>query len=484
MALTQSLRRGTLVLTASNVALRGSGMVFQIYLTHQLAPAGMGLLQLILTVHMLATTLGTWGVRVAVMFLTGQTSGDKKAQANALGHCLGLVCLVSSMVAVCLFLLAPWVAQVWIQDLSAVLALRTMALFLPATCLWSIMAGYFTASGRLRQLIWVEFFDQALAIGVTVLVLTQWVCGDVGKSCAAVLLGNGISTVITLGILFRLVRPTWKKDGVLQKKLQSIAVPVGINDGLRSGLSSMEQAIIPRGLTAHSGSPILAMATYGTVTAMVFPIMMFPGVVLYSLADLLVPRLASLGNRRSPAVLHLCQKSLEKATIFAFAVGGLCWSLGENIGLLLYQTQEVGQYLRIFAPFVIMLYLDAMIDGIHKGLGEQAYCVRVNTLTNSLDVVLLWLLLPPLGIWGYILTFLATHLLNFILSLHRLISVTGYKIPWRFLGRITITTVMATAVTTLLWGNIGSPLLSTFLGGGTFLILYVGAGLCSARFQH
>ncbi len=476
MAQNQSLRRGTLVLTASNIALRGSGMVFQIYLTHILAPAGMGLLQLILTVHLLAMTLGTWGVRVAVMFLTGQTQGNKKDQGTALGHCLAMVALVSLVVAVILFFLTPWVAAHWIGDGAATSALAISAVFLPASCLWSVMAGYFTASGRLTQLVQVEFLDQALSIGATIWILTHWAQGDTGRCCSAVLLGNGISTTLTLLVLLLLVRPLFTQNKDIQKKLLSIAVPVGINDSLRSGLSSVEQAIIPRGLTAHSGSSDVAMATYGTIMAMVFPIMMFPGVVLYSLSDLLVPRLASLGDRRSPAVLSLCQKSLEKAIIFAFAVSGICWSLGGNLGILLYKTQEAGQYLRIFAPFVVMLDLDAMIDGIHKGLGEQAYCVRVNTLTNVLDVLFLWFLLPPLGIGGYIITFILTHALNFILSLRRLIVVTGYAIPWRFLGKSTLVALTATALTTFLWNDLGNPLLSVLLGLPTFLLTYWSLG--------
>lgn len=33
-----------------------------------------------------------------------------------------------------------------------------------------------------------------------------------------------------------------------------------------------------------------------------------------------------------------------------------------------------GRYLRIFAPMVLMLYLDAIVDGMLKGLAEQLSC--------------------------------------------------------------------------------------------------------------
>ncbi len=63
-----------------------------------------------------------------------------------------------------------------------------------------------------------------------------------------------------------------------------------------------------------------------------------------------------------------------------------------------------------------MLYVDAVTDANVKGMGQQVACVRYNTVTSFLDVVFLWLLLPRFGLWGYYLSFLVTHALNFGLS--------------------------------------------------------------------
>ena len=77
-----------------------------------------------------------------------------------------------------------------------------------------------------------------------------------------------------------------------------------------------------------------------------------------------------------------------------------------------------------------MLYCDAVTDAMTKGLGQQKICVRYNILTSSLDVAFLYILLPRYGMDGYFISFLATHLLNFILSLRRLLRITGEKIPF------------------------------------------------------
>ena len=97
----------------------------------------------------------------------------------------------------------------------------------------------------------------------------------------------------------------------------------------------------------------------------------------------------------------------------------------------LYDSSEAGNYLKLYALLVPMLYCDALTDAMTKGLGQQTACVRYNILTAAMDVVFLYLLLPRYGMEGYYFSFLITHLLNFALSLRRLLKITEEQLPWR-----------------------------------------------------
>ena len=77
-----------------------------------------------------------------------------------------------------------------------------------------------------------------------------------------------------------------------------------------------------------------------------------------------------------------------------------------------------------------MLYCDAITDAMTKGLGQQNICVRYNIFTSGLDVVFLYWLLPRFGMDGYFFSFLITHLINFFLSLRRLLKITGEHVPF------------------------------------------------------
>lgn len=482
-----SLFRGTLLLTAASLGLRGSSMCFQVYLSNRIGAAGIGLLQLIASVSFLTMTIGTAGVRVASMYLTAEEYGARRpgGMRKALLCCLIYGLVASTLGGLALYRASDWIANVWIQDPRAASSLRVLAWSMPVSCLWSVMAGYFTACSKLRQLVWVEFVDQAISIAATVALLVCWAGNDVERSCISINLGNTAATAVTLVLLLVLAlarrRPPIPKGLSMWKRLFRLCIPLGANDTLRSGLSTTEHLLIPRGLARSGSSATAAMAAYGTIHGMVFPVMMFPSVLLFSLADLLVPELARCRAAKDQRrIRSLSDRCLRMGLLFSAAVGGLCFCLAEPLSTLLYDSAEAGLYLRLFAPLVVVLYMDTMVDGMHKGLGEQVYCVRVNTLTNFLDVTLLWLLLPRWGITGYFFTFTFTHFLNFYLSIARLMTVTGYAPPLSYVIKVLLSAAAAALAANLVCGQIDAPLTSCFAGlaayGAVFAVLLLLSG--------
>ena len=167
---------------------------------------------------------------------------------------------------------------------------------------------------------------------------------------------------------------------------------------------------------------------------------------------------------------RITARCLSVSCLYACTIAGLLYVLAPSLGLLVYSSADAGRYLRLFAPLLPVLYLDCIVDGMHKGLGQQIYCVRVNTLTNLLDVIGLFLLLPRFGIGGYFVTYTFTHVLNFCLSLHRLLHLSSSAPrPAFLLGTICSVLVAAAIVcfyvpTTARWTNV-------LICGGLYLTL-------------
>ena len=172
------------------------------------------------------------------------------------------------------------------------------------------------------------------------------------------------------------------------------------------------------------------LAAFGTVTGMVFPVLMFPACILFGLAELLIPELARCAaGGKQMRIRYLVHRSLKVAMLYGLLFGGLFYLLAIPLCRRIYGNDEAGIWLRAYGLLAPMLYCDAITDAMTKGLGQQKLCVRYNILTSALDVFFLFLLLPKYGMKGYFFSFLITHLLNFLLSLGALFRIIGRSVP-------------------------------------------------------
>ena len=421
---------GALLLTGANLALRLAGMSFQVYLSGRIGAAGVGLLQLVLSVRMLAFTLGSAGARTCALYLSAEALGRRRSVRPALRGCVWYCLLFALPTAAGLWGLTPRIAGGWIGDEAAESALRAFALFLPVSCLNGVMTGLFTAAGRLRTLVAVEFLEQGCSIAVTFALLSCWADGDPAKACLSVALGSSAAGALSLGCLWLLRQegsPQGREGRPPWRRVWGLALPVGLADDLRAGLNTIENLIIPRRLALYAGT-VNAMADYGVLHGMVFPVLMIPAAILASLADLLVAEFSRCSQRRGQVrVRYLARQGLRVSWLFGVCAGGAVFAAARPLGNLLYRSGAAGACLRLYAPLVPILYLDIVVDAMCKGLGQQSANARYNLLTNLMDVALLWLLLPRFGMGGYYFSFAASHLVNFGLSLRRLGRSAGLR---------------------------------------------------------
>lgn len=376
------------------------------------------------------------------------------------------------------FPLSDWIAAYWIGDLRALFSIRIIAVFLPSTCLCAVMSGYYTACGKIKQLVLIEIAERLLSLAVTVMLLKCWANRDTGRACCAIVGGSGAGCIFDFILLFcgflknekRIPLP--KENLHIPSRLFKLCIPLALGDYLRNGLAAAEQFLIPLGLSRGGASYTQSMSAYGTIHGMVFPILMFPSVILYSLSDLLVPEFsrcrAGQNHRR---ILSLTGRCLRLGIIFSSLIAGFFYVCAPCLGELIYHSSLAGNYMALFAPLLVMLYLDVMVDGMLKGLGQQVSNVRYNTATSLLDVLLLLILLPSYGIDGYYFSFFVTHLLNFILSIRRLCLVTDYQISIAAWGKVILSILTAAAVPLLLFSEYSAGYPVLFARGACFLLL-------------
>ena len=449
-----------MLLTAVNLLLRLVSTSFQVYLSGRIGAAGIGLLQLVLSVGSMALTAGIAGIRTATMYLTAGELGVRKPEnvRHILSGCTLYSILCASAVAILFYSFAPVLAEKWIGDTRSTDSIRLFACFLPVCCLCGVMSGYFTAANRIGTLVAVEIAEQLFSMAVTMSALTLWAGSDPGKACQSVILGSGLGACLTLTLLtaFRITERAPKgKPFPIRKRLLDAAVPLALADDLKAGINTVENLMVPKRLSRFPGVTD-PLAIFGTVCGMVFPVLMFPAAIVFSLAELLIPEMARCNAAGSRVrTRYLAKRSLRVVLIYSCVFCGLLNLLADPLCLWLYDSFDAGRYLSLYALLAPMLYCDAIIDAMNKGLGQQKICVRYNILTATLDVLFLFVLLPRYGMDGYFFSFLVTHLLNFILSLRLLLKTADLQLSFR----IPLTTLLCLGASIFLSSFLKTPLL-------------------------
>lgn len=459
-----------LLLTGVNLLLRFISTAFSVYLSGRIGAAGIGLLQLVLSVGGLALTIGMGGIRTATMYLSAEVVGQKRTENMVwvLSGCV-MYSLLFSVCAGCgLYLLAPKIAVSWVGDTEVIGAIRLLACFLPVNCLCGVMIGYFTGTNRIGELAMIEVCEQLLSMIVTVLLLTQWAGHNTAKGCLAVIMGSGMGGCFTLCVL--LVRSGQRKTVgqrkfSLRKKILETALPLALGDTMKAGITTTENVMVPKRLMLYPGETE-PLAAFGIVCGMVFPVLMFPAAILFGLAELLIPELARCNaSDYNIRIRYLAQRSLLVTLIYGCFCGGILYLAAEPLCVRLYNTQEAGIYLKWFAVLAPMLYCDVIVDAISKGLGKQKISVRYNIITSLVDVLLLFILLPKYGMKGYFISFLVSHLINFLLSIRLVHKSIGAGIPVR-----TTCLCSGAVIISVLAGKLSGDGLGCYAG---FLLAYI-----------
>lgn len=417
--------------------------------------SGIGLLQLIMSVGSLCMIAGMAGIRTGTMYLTAEELGKHSDHTLPwiLSGCLRYSILCSCAVSFLLYVNAPIIAQRWISDGRTVPALRLYAAFLPVTCLCGVMTGLYTAANKIRLLAVVEIGEQLISICVTVITLLLWAENDPVKACSCVILGGcaGASmTLVTLTLLY------WKQPHCVGNRIPvcsrvlDAAAPLAIGDLIKAGINTTENLMVPKQLMKHAATQ-QPLAAFGTVSGMVFPVILFPACILFALAELLIPEFARCSASQSQhRIGYLTRRSLKIALLYGLLFGGLIYLSAEMLCTLLYRNADVSLQMKQYAILIPMLYCDAVTDAITKGLGQQKVCVQYNILTSALDVIFLYLLLPRYGMSGYFFSFAVTHLVNFLLSFRQLLKITKQSIPFSIPALSVPAAVIATILADLL----------------------------------
>ncbi len=415
--------RNAAVLTGGTLLLRLSSILFRSYICLRIGDAGMGLYQLIFSLFSLAVTACTSGLGLAVTSLSAEGGGA----GGALKKCLGLALAASLAAGAALWAGSGLLAEQVLGSGEAAQPLRLLAAGLPFMACCACLKGWFLAERNTAVPALSDLLEQAVTISMGVALFSAL------PPLEALMLGSTLGEAAAFsftGLCFlkKARRRTAGKRAPLRRILH-IAAPVVGSSFVRSGLSSVENLLVPQGFRKAGANLEDSMAQYGRMQGMVMPVVLFPASFISSLCSLLVPELAeAAAGGRPKSIQRTAERALRFTLSFSFFVTSLLIVFADPLCTLFFQSPEAGDLLRIMAPIVPIMYVDSVVDGMLKGLDQQMYSFRYNFMDSLLRVAAIAVCLPLWGMAGYLCILFFSEIFNASLSIHRLLKVTELEV--------------------------------------------------------
>lgn len=426
------------ILTVSSLILRFAGIIFKVWLAGEIGSEGIGLYQLVFSVYMLAATFATSGISTAVTRLVADelALGSAAGVSKILKRCLQLTLIIALFSTAVLFFGAEFISVKLLSDVRAVGAVKILSLSLPFMGISSCFKGYFIARRKASPTAFSQLLEQTVRI-ILVIFLVKCSAGrGIEFACTAVLFGDTIAEFSSAAFLALLCFKDSKKITHLSGRARPpygivaavthIALPITSGRYLNTALRTAENILVPKSLAKYRFSGENALSQFGMIKGMALPILFFPSTLLNSLSTLLIPEMSEAAAMGKKALVRdAVTRILQITALISFIFSALFLVCGEEIGLLIYKSADVGFLLKALSPIVPLMYLDSVSDGILKGLDQQLFTFRTSVCDSALRILLVILVLPRAGLTGFIGIMYFSNLLTCLLNVGRLIKVSN-----------------------------------------------------------
>ena len=434
------LIKNTLLLTVTAIILRGAGMIFRIYIAGQIGDEGMGLFQLVLTIYNLGITVATTGVAIAstrmvAIWLAKDKGSPKQISQKVLLYSF----VVGAAAGIVMFVTAYPSAKYVLSDTRAVLSLQIVSISLPFMAAGAALRGCFTACRNVKSSSTSQIFEQAIRIILIAVLMPYILPLGIKYACALVVLGSTISEVLSAIYMWYCWRKFVAKGNhtapdKLEKPLREyckISWPVTATRGVGSILVTVENVLVPAALAVFFCSRGPALAAFGQLKAMAMPLLFFPFSFLATISTLLLPDITDAHAKSDEKAL---KKLVDKIVLVTMLVSGLMSAIftifSVGIGEILYKSSEIGFYLGVLGPLMPCMYLESMVDGVLRGMGEQISTFKYRISDSIIRIVGIALVVPHYGMKGFLFIMICSNLFTCGLNLNRMMVVTKMRINW------------------------------------------------------
>lgn len=444
--------KGTLILTVSSIVVKVIGSLNWIILSRVLGGEGIGLYQMGFPIYLMAITLSSAGIPVAISIITA----EKLAQKDFLGAkrvfnvSLRLLFVTGLVFASALFFGAHWlIDNHWIRDSRAYYSIIALA---PAVFFVTFLAsfrGYLQGWQIMTPTAASEIVEQLMRVVTMIVFANMFMPHGLAYAAGGASMGAGVGAFCALLVLmwfYGRLKQKLKADLQQQNPLATresaraiisrllrLALPVSMSSLMLPVVANLDLLIVPQRLEAAGFHISQATEFFGYLTGMAVPLINLATIFTAAMAISLVPAISE-----SRALNDVFGIRAKTRTAFRVALIITCpcfvgmYFLAEKIAALIYNAPGAADAIQTMSVGILLLGLHQISTGILQGLGRTSIPVINMILAAAVKVFLSWTLtaIPTLGIKGAAMATVVDFGLAAVLNMIFIYKYTGFALSF------------------------------------------------------
>lgn len=431
MSVKRTILKGTVILTLTGFATRFMGFFYRIFLSHTFGEEGVGLYQLIFPVYALCFSLTSAGIETALARCVAKrmSTGNKREAAGLLYTSLLLSVTASCITTLLIQRYAGVIASDFLREDRCAGFLIILSYAFPFASIHSCIVGYYFGLKESGIPAFSQLIEQSVRILSVYLLyllgLKNGVRFGVSIAVAGLVAGEIASSMFCLKLIttkMPLKRSISKKISAISnylkyaKELIFLSCPLTASRVLLNLLQSIEAVSIPLKLQEYGMTTAHALSSYGVLTGMALPCILFPSAITNSVSTMLLPTVAeaqTLGRQRQ--MTAIIKKSLCCCVLLGAACCLFLLLSGQWIGTYLFVSRYAGKYIVTLAWMCPFLYTNTTLISIINGIGQTALSFFINSFSLTIRILSVFVWIPAFGMKGYLWGLLASQALSFLL---------------------------------------------------------------------
>ena len=440
--------KGTMILTISSIIVKVIGSLNWIILSRVLGGEGIGLYQMGFPIYLMAITVSSAGVPVAISIITSEKLANKdyRGAKRVFNVSLRLL-LVSGLIfsSALLFGADFLINQHIIRDARAYYSIIALA---PAVFFVTFLAsfrGYLQGWQIMTPTATSEVVEQLVRV-ITMLVFADlFMPYGLAYAAGGASMGAGAGAFCALLVLMWFYRRLKRRlheemeaqddsipeesAGHIIKRLLKLALPVSLTSLMLPIGANLDLLIVPQRLEVAGFDVRHATELFGYLTGMAVPLVNLATIFTAAMTISLVPSISeSKALERFDAIRDKIRLAFRVAMIITFPCFMGLFFLAEKVAALIYNAPGAAGAIQTMSVGILFLGMHQISTGILQGLGKTAIPVINMILACVVKVVMSWWLtaIPFLGIKGASMATVADFAVAAIINMGFIYKYTGF----------------------------------------------------------